>query len=75
MAASHSIRHAALNNGFVIGSFGSVILRAVRSATETLVAKRTYAELSKLSPAQLRDIGLDGRDLGEVSRELSRLSH
>lgn len=74
MAASHSIARSAPINGSAPGAFGAAFLRAARSMTEGFLANRTYSELSKLTPAQLRDIGLDGRDLGEVSRELSRLS-
>ena len=54
---------------FRIVQFGERILRAVRAR---IVAERTHSELVKLSPAQLRDIGLGDRDLGEFAAEIAR---
>lgn len=43
--------------------------RAARAIKVFFIAERTHAALSKLSQAQLRDIGLADRDLGEFARE------
>ncbi len=45
--------------------------RIVRTVRAKLIAERTHNELSRLSPSQLRDIGLGDHDLGAFSRDLS----
>ena len=42
---------------------------AARAIKTRIVAERTYNELSKLSAAQLRDIGLADQDLGTFCRD------
>ena len=46
--------------------------RAGRSIKAKFVADETYRELSKLSPAQLRDIGLGEQDLSAYCRDVAR---
>ena len=48
--------------------------RAGRAIKAKFVADETYRELSKLSPAQLRDIGLGEQDLDAYCREVARRS-
>ena len=43
-----------------------------KSVKAKYIADRTYRELSKLSPAQLRDIGLGEQDLDTYSRDVAR---
>jgi len=50
-------------------SFLDGLVTAVRTK---LAAERTHAELSRLSSAQLRDIGLGDHDLSSFCRDLSR---
>ncbi len=46
--------------------------RALRAVRAWVIAERTRTELSRLSPEQLRDIGLGERDLSEVAEEIAR---
>lgn len=63
-----------------VAPFGSVaIFRAVefvegvvKAVNAKFVADRTYRELSKLSPAQLRDIGLGEHDLADFANDVAR---
>lgn len=48
--------------------------RAGKTVKAKFVADRTYRELSKLSPAQLRDIGLGEQDLSAYCRNVARRS-
>lgn len=48
--------------------------RASKTVKAKFVADRTYRELSKLSPAQLRDIGLGEQDLSAYCRNVARRS-
>ena len=48
--------------------------RAGKIVKAKFVADRTYRELSKLSPAQLRDIGLGEQDLSAYCRNVARRS-
>lgn len=48
--------------------------RVNKTVKAKFVADRTYRELSKLSPSQLRDIGLGEQDLGAYSRDVARRS-
>lgn len=48
--------------------------RARKTVKAKFVADRTYRELSKLSPAQLRDIGLGEQDLSAYCRNVARRS-
>lgn len=48
--------------------------RAGKTIKAKFVADRTYRELSKLSPAQLRDIGLGEQDLSAYCRNVARRS-
>ncbi|MEO0360405.1 MAG: DUF1127 domain-containing protein [Pseudomonadota bacterium] len=52
----------------------SLAERVVKAARAKLVAERTHAQLSRLTPAQLRDIGLADQDLHEVSRTMAARS-
>ena len=47
---------------------------AAKAVKAKFVADRTYRELSRLSPAQLRDIGLGEYDLEAFSRDVARRS-
>ena len=49
--------------------FFETVARVIKTK---FVEERTYAELSKLSAAQLRDIGLADQDLGAYCREVAR---
>lgn len=71
MAAINTVRSSA---PISVPSFSSqnFFKRVFVAFTERLAAERTYRELSRLSHAQLRDIGLEEHDLMEVSRELAR---
>ena len=46
--------------------------RASKAVQAKFVADRTYRELSKLSPAQLQDIGLGEQDLSAYCRDVAR---
>lgn len=52
-----------------IVSFADRMVAAVRAK---FVAERTLSQLSRLTPAQLRDIGLADHDLISVSYQMSR---
>lgn len=46
--------------------------KTVKAVKAKFIADRTYGELSRLSTAQLRDIGLGEQDLESYCRDLSR---
>ena len=46
--------------------------RVVKAVKAKFIADRAYAELKRLSPAQLRDIGLADQDLDAFTREVAR---
>lgn len=54
---------------FRLVSFGERIVRSVRAWA---IAERTRAELARLSPEQLRDIGLGDHDIAEVAAGIAR---
>lgn len=48
------------------------IERAGKAVKAKFVADRTYRQLSKLTPAQLRDIGLGDHDLAAFASDVAR---
>ena len=65
-----------------VAPFGAVAIfrvvefieRAGKAVKAKFVADRTYRELSRLSPAQLRDIGLGEHDLATFANDVARRS-
>ena len=52
--------------------FVEFVERAVKTVKAKFVADNTYHELAKLTPAQLRDIGLADQDLDAYCRQVAR---
>ncbi|MFV0473154.1 MAG: DUF1127 domain-containing protein [Pikeienuella sp.] len=72
MAAIETTSRTAPLGAVAIYNVVLFVERAVRAVRTKLIADRTYGQLSKLTPDQLRDIGLGDRDLEEFSRTIAR---
>lgn len=71
MAAIETTTRSAPFGAIAISSAVQLIERTVRALRAKRVADRTFGELSKLSPSQLRDIGLGDQDLEEFCRRIA----
>lgn len=70
MAATQSLHHAAPFGVSASRASEGLFERLANAFRQMLLVSRTQNELSQLTPAQLRDIGLEGQDLASVSRKL-----
>jgi hypothetical protein len=71
MAAFEQSRTAPFG-AITVHNIVSVCDIAYRAIRAKIAAERTHDQLSRLSAAQLRDIGLADQDLGSFCRDLSR---
>lgn len=73
MAAFETTRGAPLG-AIVTFRIVTAFEHVVKAVKAKLIADRTYGELSNLTPAQLRDIGLGDQDLSSYCRDIARRS-